>query len=449
MMLSFAFVTLVVVCISIYTLYSHQRDFLYAQSIRSTTSLAQTLAFSSASWVVAADVVGLQEVLQGADTSEDLKFALILSPRGKVIASTKPDYIGQVFNDDLSLSILTLSAAGPHVLLDSSNLIDAVAPIMANNRLVGWVRIGRSRDTLNGNLTGVLTAGVAIGIVLIFMISILASLLAKRMVSGLNRLVKVANDAEQGYDFLRIDDSRKDEIGLLARHLYQAFDTISAENKEKIESEKRFNSIVESSHIAIAIYDKNGKMTLLNHKFISTFGYNQTEIPTLDDWWPLAYPDPSYREYVANTWLAAVERCQRDNTEFEPQEYKVANKNGDVLESQFRMAVIGSDSLVILNDITARKAAEMEANKLSQAVYQAGESILITDCKGVIEYVNPAFTSLTGYDVTEAVGKKARHLDSNSRINNCGKRLNALFSVGVLGKERQRTEKRAVSSIRP
>ena len=106
-----------------------------------------------------------------------------------------------------------------------------------------------------------------------------------------------------------------------------------------------------------------------------------------------------------------MERCQRDKTEFEPQEYNVANKNGDVLDIQFSMAVIGSDSLVILNDITARKAAEMEANKLSQAVYQAGESILITDCKGVIEYVNPAFTSLTGYDVTKDVGKKARQIE--------------------------------------
>ena len=35
---------------------------------------------------------------------------------------------------------------------------------------------------------------------------------------------------------------------------------------------------------------------------------------------------------------------------------------------------------------------------------------LITDCTGVIEWVNPAFTQLTGYTVEEALGKNPRDL---------------------------------------
>ncbi|MFQ5346185.1 MAG: ATP-binding protein [Mariprofundus sp.] len=53
--------------------------------------------------------------------------------------------------------------------------------------------------------------------------------------------------------------------------------------------------------------------------------------------------------------------------------------------------------------------------KLSQAVEQAGESIVITDRQGVIEYANPAFTTLTGYSAEEAIGQTPRLLKSGNQ----------------------------------
>ncbi len=49
-----------------------------------------------------------------------------------------------------------------------------------------------------------------------------------------------------------------------------------------------------------------------------------------------------------------------------------------------------------------------ELRKLSRAIEQAGEVITITDRDGLIEYTNPAFTKLTGYDANEAIGKLPR-----------------------------------------
>ena len=66
----------------------------------------------------------------------------------------------------------------------------------------------------------------------------------------------------------------------------------------------------------------------------------------------------------------------------------------------------------IVHDITARKQAEERLRKLSQAVEQAGESVVITDREGIIEYVNPAFTKITGYTPDEAIGKTPRILKS-------------------------------------
>jgi len=55
-----------------------------------------------------------------------------------------------------------------------------------------------------------------------------------------------------------------------------------------------------------------------------------------------------------------------------------------------------------------RTRAEAELQKLSNAIKQAGESVMVTDSDGMIEYVNPAFTTLTGYTADEATGQMAR-----------------------------------------
>lgn len=42
--------------------------------------------------------------------------------------------------------------------------------------------------------------------------------------------------------------------------------------------------------------------------------------------------------------------------------------------------------------------------KMSQAIEQSGEVIMITDKRGIVEYVNPAFSRISGYDSEEVLG---------------------------------------------
>jgi two-component system cell cycle sensor histidine kinase/response regulator CckA len=53
--------------------------------------------------------------------------------------------------------------------------------------------------------------------------------------------------------------------------------------------------------------------------------------------------------------------------------------------------------------------------KLSGAVEQSADTVLITDREGKIEYVNPAFETLTGYSRGEACGKTPRILKSGEQ----------------------------------
>lgn len=58
------------------------------------------------------------------------------------------------------------------------------------------------------------------------------------------------------------------------------------------------------------------------------------------------------------------------------------------------------------------EAGTFEPLLLSQVVEQTADSVIITDLKGVIAYVNPAFEALTGYSRDEALGKRTNFLKS-------------------------------------
>ncbi len=63
-------------------------------------------------------------------------------------------------------------------------------------------------------------------------------------------------------------------------------------------------------------------------------------------------------------------------------------------------------------DITARKKMENEWRKLSRAVDQSSNSIVITNLEGIIEFVNTGFTKVTGYTLEESLGNNPRVLKS-------------------------------------
>lgn len=63
-------------------------------------------------------------------------------------------------------------------------------------------------------------------------------------------------------------------------------------------------------------------------------------------------------------------------------------------------------------EITERKVAERELRKLSRVVEQSPAAVLITDPRGRIEYVNPAFSAVTGYAIEEVLGRTPSLLNS-------------------------------------
>lgn len=63
-------------------------------------------------------------------------------------------------------------------------------------------------------------------------------------------------------------------------------------------------------------------------------------------------------------------------------------------------------------EIAERQKTEQELRRFSIAIEQSGDSVFITDTRGIIRYVNKAFETITGYNRGEAIGRTPRILRS-------------------------------------
>ncbi|HSV29508.1 MAG TPA: ATP-binding protein, partial [Candidatus Omnitrophota bacterium] len=88
-------------------------------------------------------------------------------------------------------------------------------------------------------------------------------------------------------------------------------------------------------------------------------------------------------------------------------------------KTTFYGVVIVVVGLVVFSLETLRRSerratlAQEEARKLSRAVEQSPVSVMITDTTGIVEYVNPAFTRMTGFSRDEMLGRNPRVLKSD------------------------------------
>lgn len=175
------------------------------------------------------------------------------------------------------------------------------------------------------------------------------------------------------------------------------------------ESEEKFRSLAEKSPNMIFINVK-GRVVYANEKCEEIMGYRREELYAPDfDFHVLIAPED--RQLVEEN----LKRHMRGE-EIPSYEYTVVTRAGERLRAIHTTRLIRYEGetavLGIITDITERTRAEAAHRRLATVVHQAAEAILITDTAGTIEYVNPAFTRMTGYSSEEAIGRNPRLLKS-------------------------------------
>ena len=86
--------------------------------------------------------------------------------------------------------------------------------------------------------------------------------------------------------------------------------------------------------------------------------------------------------------------------------------------------------IAIIRDISDRKERDEVVRKLSYAIDQSANSVVITDTGGAIEYVNPKFEKVTGYTFDEVKGKTPRILKSGETLSEEYEKLWKTISSG-------------------
>lgn len=168
---------------------------------------------------------------------------------------------------------------------------------------------------------------------------------------------------------------------------------------------KRFRSLLDLSGEAILITDiSTGRFVDMNATAMKWLGYTREELlkmgpPDIGAKYEILSPE----EWNSSEPQIALGRHVRKDGSTFPVEVSISfpEYEGTV----YRMAVVRD-----IGDREIRSAQEKAS--LAAAVEQADESIIITDIKGTIFYVNPSFLETTGYKLDEVLGKNPRLLKS-------------------------------------
>ncbi|MDD2759722.1 MAG: PAS domain S-box protein [Methylomonas sp.] len=171
-------------------------------------------------------------------------------------------------------------------------------------------------------------------------------------------------------------------------------------------------TILHNSPLPMAVFAEGGQtpesgkilhpILYLNPAFIHTFGYTQDDIPTLEDWWPKAYPDPDYRRRVVEQWTMRMEQAS-SGEKGEPLEVDICCKDGRVCIVQVEATSIPDgdrcSSLVTLYDVTALRNT---SKRLQTLLETASDGVHILDEDGNVVELSQSFARMLGYSQEEA-----------------------------------------------
>ncbi|CAN5264413.1 hypothetical protein BH11PSE9_BH11PSE9_30180 [soil metagenome] len=134
-------------------------------------------------------------------------------------------------------------------------------------------------------------------------------------------------------------------------------------------SEQRFRRLFADSPLPLALVSADGRVTNVNARFERDLGYTLADVPTIADWWALAYPDPKLHDWAVSRHKALL-GMRNPGTTPAPAEHTIRCKDGSERVMLVSGIAIGEDVLAAFFDITERQRAEKEVRSMNAALEQ-------------------------------------------------------------------------------
>lgn len=177
------------------------------------------------------------------------------------------------------------------------------------------------------------------------------------------------------------------------------------------QSEERLNALMANTTVIFSMRDPTGRYVYANRRFLEVFGLEEQGLIGQSDF---AVFEPGL---AASLWGGSLNSLRLHQPV--KAEYFVPSHGGCYLQAVHQTLYDPNDNPVALifeaEDITSAKRAEEQLRITARVFDQAGEAIVVTDHKAVIQTTNIAFCRITGYSAEDAIGQTVGELLKSGR----------------------------------
>lgn len=191
------------------------------------------------------------------------------------------------------------------------------------------------------------------------------------------------------------------------------------------ETKEHLELALQGAALGTWYWDIEAQKVIRSPRYAEMLGYLPDELETDPGFW-VNNLHPEDRKRV----LKSVREHLAGKTHLYEEEYRMRHKSGTWIWILDKGKVISRDETGkplrmagVDMDITRRKRMETTLRLLNLAIEQNPASIMITNPEGTIEYVNPKFCKLTGYESEEIIGRNPRILKSGKTTQDTYKEL--------------------------
>jgi two-component system, sensor histidine kinase and response regulator len=209
-----------------------------------------------------------------------------------------------------------------------------------------------------------------------------------------------------GVDYITKPFQLEEVLARVSMHL-----KLARARRDLHESQTQLQALIGNAAVCIGLLDVNGHYRRANTKCGEFFGYPTAQIIGMNC---LNLNHPAYRSATANA-LRALKDGRMDSFHMEK---RFIRQDGAFIWGGHWLNPLRNEHgecegfVCIIADLSEQKQAEELVRKLSRAVEQSHNTIVITDNEGTIEFVNPAFSRSSGFSAAEAIGQNPRVLKS-------------------------------------
>ena len=208
-------------------------------------------------------------------------------------------------------------------------------------------------------------------------------------------------------DLEQLVSKRTEELERINEELENDITDRKQAEKKLADSEERYRHTFEKNPaVKLIINPEDGSIIEANNAACKFYGYSKNKIMSLKIY--------DINVLSPDKVVEAMENAKSEKKLYFNFPHKLASGEIRDVEEYTGPVKYGQSTFLhsIVHDITDRKKNELVLKRQALAMDHSSDTIVITDTSGIINYINPAFKKISGYENTEVFGKNLSILKS-------------------------------------